>query len=94
MRYGFIVLPEERLLSFSTNFDEGEKGTIFVEVETDVPRYPENIKAEFYYGRNFAKWNLTTEKELKERFPKSFSKSDSGEEYTKLCNKGFTALTQ
>jgi hypothetical protein len=88
--YGFIVLPEERKLLYNrtSNLDEGEDGTIFVDVETDwIPpsvEEKEKIVATLYYKSNFAEWNATTEEELKDRFPKSFAKNDAGEEYSKL----------
>jgi len=88
--YGFIVLPEEKKLQHGTasGLEEGEDGTIFVDVETEwIPpsvKAREKIVATLYYKSNFAKWNATTERELKKRFPKSFAKTDAGEEYSKL----------
>ena len=88
--YGFIVLPEEKELKYgeTSQLEEGENGTIFVDVETSwIPpliKSQGKIVAELYYHSNSAKWNATTEKELKKRFPKSFAQKDSGDQYTKL----------
>ena len=80
--FGFLVLPEERK---GDGFDEGESGTVFVDVDT-YPRshQPRKIVANLYYRRNQAKWNLTTEEELRARFSKSYAQKDAGEEYDKL----------
>lgn len=88
--YGFIVFPEERKLMYGdvTQLDEGECGTIFVDVECDwIPpafRGQNKVIAHLYYGSNFAIFNATTEEKLKKRFPKSFAKNDAQVEYAKL----------
>jgi len=81
--YGFVVLPQEVRPRFS--FDEGMDGTIFVDVDTwPRPHLPGKVVAHFYYKLNFAKQNIVTEEELMRRFPKSFKKADSGDEYESL----------
>ncbi len=85
--YGFIVIDEERI-NFDSIFDEGEKGTIFVEFDiTKRLHWQPKIKANLYYHKGFAKWNLVTIEELKARFPKSFKMGNPSEEYNLL--KGF-----
>jgi hypothetical protein len=82
--YGFQVLPEERF-GPDHGIDEGEGGTLFVDVDT-YPRlrHPGKVIANLYYASNHAKWNAVTEDELQKRFPKSFAKLDAGDEYAKF----------
>ncbi len=81
-RFGFAVIRSEQKDLTGSLFDEGNK-TFFVEFETELPRYPEKVQSCLYYGRNFAKWNLTNIEELESRFPKSFKYLDSGDEYNR-----------
>lgn len=88
-RYGFRVISEEQpcdeWIKNTFHMDEGTR-TVFVEVELNTPAYSNKAYCSFYYARGYAKTIIIDEKVLKIRFPKSFMKLDSGEEYNKAFN--------